>query len=113
MSPSEHPHLRPAPEPPPESSDASPTERNGPPWVPILLVVALLFCAGGWAWQAREGARLESELAATRTALVAAEARVEALEGYVGSVRDRFATLRETLQGELEALGALLSDGPE
>ena len=111
MSPtgSPHPHLRPAPEP---SAGEGERARRPLRWLPIALAVALLVCAGGWLQQARQASRLEAELAASRAAQVAAEARVDALEGHLGSVRDRFASLRDTLQDELESLGALLTGDP-
>jgi uncharacterized protein HemX len=100
----------PAPAPPAPEEASAPGRGSG--WLVGLLGVAFLVCAGGWLWQAQEGARLEAQLLATQERLARSEARVRTLEGYVGSVRERFATLQETLQAELEALGSLLAAEP-
>ncbi|MDH3686786.1 MAG: hypothetical protein OEP95_11195 [Myxococcales bacterium] len=120
MSGGEHPHLRSvdaasesdagseAPQSEPTQSESSPARS----WLVPALCIALLVCAGGWLWQARGAAELEAQLSATRAALARSELRVAALEGHLGSVRDRFATLQATLESELEALGGLLSTEP-
>ena len=123
MSGGEHPHLRPvvasaASEADPSAQARSVTESTPaePPrvrrWLVPALGVGMLVCAGGWIWQARAAVELEAQLVTSRAALVRSEQRVDALEGYLGSVRDRFAALQSTLERELEALGGLLASEP-
>jgi len=120
VSSGEHPHLRPV-DTVPESgfrSDApqgEPTQPESSPkrgWLVPALCIGLLACGGGWLWQARGAAELEARLASTQAALNRSELRIEALEGHLGSIRTRFATLQSTLQSELEALEGLLATEP-
>ena len=122
MSGGEHPHLRSvvasaaskadpsAQRSVTESAPAEPQRERR--WLVWALGVGVLVCAGGWIWQARAAVELEVQLVASQTALVRSEQRVDALEGYLGSVRDRFAALQSTLERELEALGGLLASDP-
>ena len=123
MSSEERPHLRSVDAPPvdeaegPASGRAVPEAVPGEPsrargWLVPALSVGLLACAVGWLWEARGAAELEARLATSQAALARSEARVSVLEGYVGAVRERFATLQATLESELEALGGLLSSEP-
>jgi hypothetical protein len=116
-------HLRPA-EPragnsPPHGRESRVSEpeparpARGSRWLVPVLATALLVCAGGWLWQARAAADLEAQLLASQAELARSEARVEALEGYVGAVRARFETLHATVQRELEALGGPLAAEPD
>ena len=119
MNGGDHPHLR-AVEAPAERAEETPAEAvtadgdrtDTSRWLVPALGVGLVVCAGGWAWQARSAADLEARLVSTQAALARSEARVDALETHLGSVRDRFAVLQATLESELEALGGLLAAEP-
>ena len=98
--------------PAPRSEAAGPSM---PTWLPWVLAVALAGTVIGWGLSAREGAQLSRDLEATRAALGAAEARVDAHQTHLeqvgrgaSQVSDRVGALVE----DVRALEGLLQAGP-
>jgi hypothetical protein len=104
------PHLVAVSDPPPEAEGA---EESGPNRLPlVLLVVALVVCAFGWARSRSEVAQLGAELTSTEQALATAngrlaaeEARRSAVQGHVQGLQDDAAAFAGRL-ADLEALVA-------
>ena len=96
------------PEASPEAGgSAAPDRRSRGPlfWV---LAGAIVLCALGWYFQARETRELAASLEATRTALVQAQAELRAYDRHLSEVGDRVGVLRQ----EIDALQALVEEGP-
>ena len=91
-----------------EESTAPERRRSRNPLLWIL-VGALLLCALGWFFQAREARELEASLEATRTALGRAQAELRAYDRHLSLVGDQLGVLEE----QLDSLQALVAEGPQ
>jgi hypothetical protein len=107
------PHLVAVGDPVPESEAEAAAGASGPNRLPlVLLVVALVVCAFGWARSRSEVSQLSAELTATEQALATAngrlaaeEARRSAVQGHVQGLQDDAAAFAGRLS-DLEALVA-------
>ncbi len=78
----------------------------------VLLALALVVCAFGWAQSRNEAGRLAGELAASQQALAVANERIAAEEGRRAAVQDHVQGLRTdatALAGRLAELEALVA----
>jgi cell division protein FtsL len=109
--PDTHPRLAAVPEQPAASPGAEPAPapelRRRSPLVWIL-AGALVLCALGWIFQAREARELAASLEVTRADLGRAQAELRAYDQHLSLVGDQVAVLRE----QLDSLQALLEEGP-
>ena len=92
---------------PDAEQSAAPERRRRNPlfWI---LAGALVLCALGWFFQAREVRELEASLEATRTALGRAQAELRAYDLHLSEVGDQLGVLGE----QLDSLQALVEEGP-
>jgi len=109
--PDTHPRLVAVPEEPEVPAGAEPgttPERRGRRPLLWILAAALVLCALGWFFQAREARELAASLEATRTALGLAQAELWTYDRHLAEVGDQVGVLR----GHLESLEALVEEGP-
>ena len=96
------------PEVSPTAEESAAPERRGRNPLFWLLAGALVLCALGWFFQAREVRELEASLEATRTALGRAQAELRAYDQHLSEVGDQLGVLGE----QLDSLQALVAEGP-
>lgn len=92
----------------PDTEESAVPERRGRNPLIWILAGALLLCALGWLFQAREARELEASLEATRTALGQAQAELRAYDRHLSEVGDQLGVLGE----QLDSLQALVAEGP-
>jgi len=93
---------------PPDAGGSTAPDRRGRNALFGLLAGALVICALGWIFQAREARELAVSLEATRTALGRAQAELRAYDRHLSEVGDQIGVLQE----QLDSLQALVEEGP-
>jgi uncharacterized protein HemX len=96
------------PEVSPDAEESTAPERRGRNPLSWILAGALVLCALGWFFQARQARELEASLDATRTALGRAQAELRAYDQHLSKVGDQLGVLGE----QLDFLQALVAEGP-
>jgi hypothetical protein len=97
------------------SAQAPDRPARGGPRLAVALAVLALVCAIGWMLSARESGRLEGELAAARTELAGAQARLDAIESQRAEARAQLQALAaeaNVLSELIRGLETLLATDP-
>ena len=92
----------------PDAEESAAPKRRGRNPLIWILAGALVLCALGWFFQAREARELAASLEATRIALGRAQAELRAYDSHLSEVGDQLGVLGE----QLDSLQALVEEGP-